>query len=398
MSNAGRQAGPKAASPLVTVDFWGRCAKNRRNVLFGVKTRAEIGMTDTVNADRKPVRMAFNFFMTRLRPIEASFSESSGFSRKFSVFGVCNNGEADEKKRFIYRKVRATFFAPMDPNSSDFLHFHDIRLFKKHGVEEACGQMRIRKGGSDGPSAPPFEVVIAVDHDTLDRVWGAANGTFADRRALALNVVICSSTFPDYSDRRVGGGICDDLDVSEDQIYPVKNFYLKPTNIRLPERAEVRPRIHPLSSKDHVSFGLIVDKVEITMDERLQFRKIVLDESESSHELKQSRKRPYMSVEISEYEIDSETEEYPDIAWCGNFFFAPKPTQLGDDIDYLNVNLWFTRHDFGKAVPLFLTSTKIVLEVSLDICKADLEMAKDRIYGNVRYFEFELSSTKVGPP
>jgi hypothetical protein len=115
-------------------------------------------------------------------------------------------------------------------------------------------------------------IIIMVDHEVLDRLFETARSAIGAKRALSFTMTMASTALPANTK---GWLLLDDLDVSEDQSYPIIEFELGPTILRLKDEA-VRPRSprrEPYrSSEESASFNVRFDEVQTEIrSDQLQF-------------------------------------------------------------------------------------------------------------------------------
>jgi len=338
-----------------------------------------------MDAAIKTSEVKFYFDVIQLEGLRSKFTNEEGFTRTFLLFGHCSNGETDQKNRFNGREARIEFTAPDSKDSSE-----DVA---KHGVQDSCGHILIRKDVlpkrydlQEGPIFdPPIDITIRVDHEVLDRLFETAQCAMDASRVLsfklALALALPAKIFI----------VPDDLDVSEDRWYPVTEFELNPTVIRLRDGNDFRPRAPTpnLSSLDRARLNVRLDEVRAELhSDRLRFSSARMSGKVTGTAEMQDVET---SVEIQEYGRDRWTREYPEEASAGVFQFYPD-TGHGRQ---LYLELHFTRRDSEVLIPIILSSPTVYLSVSLSVTKADLAaVAKESLLGDITSFSFSFCATK----
>jgi hypothetical protein len=226
-------------------------------------------------------------------------------------------------------------------------------------------------------------ITITVDHEVLDRLFETARSAIEANRALSFQLTMASTALPAKHD--LWFLLLDDLDVSEDQWYPITQFELNPTIARLRDATDVRPRKPDESSRDRARFNVQLDEVRAGMySDRLRFSSASMSGRITYPvELRES----VTTVEIEEYERDWHTREYPEEAFPGTFYFYPESGQL-------DLTLRFTRRDFEVLIPVILGSRKVELSVSLTATKAEIAAAKEVLHGEIASYGVTFNAAK----
>jgi hypothetical protein len=330
-----------------------------------------------MDAAIEPTKLTFRFEVSVLWPIQSGFSSSDGFARSFSLSGTCvDRDNIDRKNRFNGRKAR--------------IHFHarasrDTESDAKHGVQDPCGYMLIRKDVESKYYSEPMVIDIMVDHEVLDRPRSAIEAMSKldldpVEQGLSFTLTIASTELS--SEDGFDFILPDDLDVSEDRKYPVILFGLYYSK-DFPLRA-TRPRMPRTLPENGAHFDVQLDEVGARMDSyQLRFssawmsgritRAAILRDSEAT-------------VEIVEYERD-DTNKYADEAFPGTFCFYPESGQL-------HLTLHFTRRDFDVLIPTILGSPKVGLSVWLSATKVQIAATKEVLQGEVTVYDFSFGGRK----
>jgi hypothetical protein len=328
----------------------------------------------------KPVEARFYFRVGELWTVRSRF-KAGGFERSFTLLGRCFNGETDTRNRFNGKGARIDFQAPV---------LKDASLGAKPVVEDPCGSILIRKDVQPKPYDcgfgpefdPPIIIQIGVGHEVLDRLFETASRAIEDNRVLSFTLTMTSATPP--AKRWISP---DDLDVSEDHSYPVTDFELTPTVIRLSDPTDPRPQ-NPgrSSSPDITQLNVRLNEVRAEMhSDRLRYSFAAMSGNVTRPaELRDVETR----MEIKEFERDRRTGDYLGEALPGVFFFSP------DHDGYLDLTLYFTLRDHETLIPILLGSPSVELSVWLSVAGPRLISTKEPMHGDVTSYTFSFRATK----
>ena len=337
-------------------------------------------MTDIADAgqtERRP-EMTFYFELTSMRPISATYTSDEGFSRSFMLLGTTAR---DSGGPYRDKPVRVILAAPASERLASFA--------AEHGVERPCGSVLIRKGvdprhHDEGPPDPAIQIAIAVDHDTLDRLYGTARGTIEGRKVLGLNLMASSKAFEGLG---YGWPRPEDLDVSEDRAYPVVAFSLTPMLADLPDPRDARPARPAYERQERTPLTIKVTDMRADLESwSLKPFKIMIGGEIVGQ---QSLKGLSVDIDIVEFERDMRTGQYPNEAYPGEFSFYPKD---GTSTPFFKLVLNFTPRDFERMTPLLLASRGSIIEASLNTTRQEIETAREPLYGDIQSLSFGLRS------
>jgi len=323
----------------------------------------------------KPAEVTLYLTLTSLRPIAATLSSDDGLNRSFILQGTTAN---ESRGPFREKDVRVIVAAPISQRMAAFA--------AEHGVESPCGNILIRKGveprhREEGPPDPAIQVAVAVEHDTLDRLYKTARGAIDGRKALGLSVMAASTKL---SDTGWSFLLPEDLDVSEDRPYPVVAFSLTPLVTDLPD---ARPKRPPYERRERTTLAIRMTDMRADLSSwDMRCSKMMIGGEVIGQ---QPFKGISADIEIVEFEKDLDTDQFPKEAHPGAFSFYP--SDQGASTSF-GLALYFTPMDFERVMPLLLASRGSILEVSLNASRQEIEAARETLYGDIHSFTFGLRS------